>query len=187
MFKTRLAKAAEIASLLIGLIVVVSFWAESNRTARMPITQQQMRRGPRRYKAHLLWGQHWRARRKNVRLILPALAQKARRAVVLIVCSTESGEVKTGSGFFVSPDGQLVTNYHVVANVVKAQAKVENGAIYNIEGVLSSSSALDLALLKADARDVEFLFVNDTVNSPQPGSRVAVIGGQSAGTGKHID
>src|SRR5262249_32695342 len=86
-------------------------------------------------------------------LDLPALAKKARRAVVFVTCSDASGGIKTGSGFFVSEDGRLVTNQHVIEGAVSAQAKLESGAIYNIKGVLPSSPAVDLAVLKADARD----------------------------------
>src|SRR5206468_3005270 len=45
-----------------------------------------------------------------------------------------------------------------------------------IQGVLSSSSELDLAVLKADAREVQFLSVDGATTSPEPGTRVAVIG-----------
>ena len=109
-------------------------------------------------------------------LDLPALAQKARGAVVLIVGYDAAGQIKTGSGFFVSADGRLVTNHHVMQGTVNAQAKLESGAIYNIDGVLASSSTLDLAVLKADARDMQFLLVDDASNPPQPGTRIAVIG-----------
>src|SRR6266568_1106154 len=98
-------------------------------------------------------------------LDLPALAQKARPAVVLIV-GYDAGwkAIKTGSGFFVSADGRLVTNCHVIEGIVNATAKLESGAIYNIDGVLACSSALDLAVLKADARDMQFLSVDDASN-----------------------
>jgi len=109
-------------------------------------------------------------------LDLPALAQKARGAVVLIVGYDAAGKMITGSGFFVSADGRLVTNYHVIEGIVNAQAKLESGAIYNIDGVLACSSALDLAVLKADARDMQFLLVDGASNPPQPGTRIAVIG-----------
>jgi class 3 adenylate cyclase/uncharacterized protein YgiM (DUF1202 family) len=109
-------------------------------------------------------------------LDLPALAQKARGAVVRIEGHDAAGKMITGSGFFVSADGRLVTNYHVIEGIVNAQAKLESGAIYNIDGVLASSSALDLAVLKADARDMQFLLVDDASNPPQPGTRIAVIG-----------
>ena len=86
-------------------------------------------------------------------LDLPALAQKARPAGVLIVGYDAGGKViKTGSGFFVSADGRLVTNCHVIEGIVNATAKLESGAIYNIDGVLASSSALVHIILHNSTR-----------------------------------
>ena len=109
-------------------------------------------------------------------LNLPALAHQAGRAVALIVCYDSGGNVvKTGSGFFISADGRLVTNDHVVRGIAHAQAKLESGAIYNINGVLAASGDLDIAVLKADARGVEFLAIGDA-SPPEAGTRIAVIG-----------
>jgi S1-C subfamily serine protease len=109
-------------------------------------------------------------------LDLPTLAQKARGAIVLIGGHDAAGNTISGSGFFVSADGRLVTNHHVMQEMVNAQATLESGAIYNIDGVLASSSALDLAALKADAHDMQFLLVDDASKPPQTGTRIAVIG-----------
>jgi S1-C subfamily serine protease len=108
---------------------------------------------------------------------LPALASAARGAVVLIAGYNASAKlIETGSGFFISDDGRLVTNWHVVEGIVKAHARAETGAMYYILGVLASSSLLDLAVLQADARGVQFLPIDGTATPPAPGMRVAVIG-----------
>ena len=83
--------------------------------------------------------------------------------------------VKLGTGFFVSADGRLVTNAHVVEGAVTATAKLENGATYTIQGVLKSAADKDLVLLQADAKDVPFLNINGE-SPPEVGSRIAVIG-----------
>lgn len=107
---------------------------------------------------------------------LPALAKAARPAVLLIVGFDAHGKIiQTGSGFFVSSSGRVVTNWHVIDGVTTAAAKTENGAVYDINGVLAFSATLDLAVLKADARDVPFLEVEKT-NYPEVGTRIAVIG-----------
>src|SRR5271163_4384057 len=50
-------------------------------------------------------------------------------AVVLIVISNSAGqETSLGSGFLVSADGEIVTNYHVIKEAHSAIVKLSNGA-----------------------------------------------------------
>jgi S1-C subfamily serine protease len=117
------------------------------------------------------------ASKENRAFDLPTLASTARPAVVMIVGYNASGKpIESGSGFFVSDEGRLVTNWHVVDGIMWAQARTENGAMYNIRGVLASSPLLDLAVLKADAKGVQFLPVDGSAVPPVPGTHVAVIG-----------
>ncbi len=57
-----------------------------------------------------------------------------------------------GSGFIVSPDGYVVTNYHVVRNADKISVVIHDGGTYpaTLKGV---DDKTDLALLKIDAGD----------------------------------
>jgi tetratricopeptide (TPR) repeat protein len=94
----------------------------------------------------------------------------------LILGLDASGKVtQTGSGFFISNDGRVVTNWHVVQNTHSIQAKTEDGAIYNVEGFLAWSASLDLAVLKAQAKRVPYLEL-ETAATPDAGARIAVIG-----------
>jgi S1-C subfamily serine protease len=105
------------------------------------------------------------------------LAATDRPAVALITVFDKSGKpLKLGTGFFVSPDGKLVTNAHVIEGADNATAKLENGATYSIRGVLKAALDKDLVLLQADAKDVPSLTVSREASLPEVGSRVAVIG-----------
>lgn len=107
---------------------------------------------------------------------LVALAKKSRSAVVLIeVFDRANKAIATGSGFFVSNDGMLVTNFHVVENAHTVIAKAENGAMYQVEGAISADQTSDLALLKAAAKGVPFLSLGDSQKA-ETGEQVAVIG-----------
>jgi S1-C subfamily serine protease/Tfp pilus assembly protein PilF len=104
------------------------------------------------------------------------LAATTRPAVALVTVLDKSGKaVKLGTGFFVSSDGKLVTNAHVIEGAASASAKLENGATYSIRGVLNAALDKDLVLLQTEAKDVPFLAIS---REPMPdvGSRVAVIG-----------
>ena len=105
------------------------------------------------------------------------LAATTRPAVVLVTVLDKAAKpLGLATGFFVSPDGKLVTNAHVIEGADSASAKLENGATYSIRGVLKSAPDKDLVLLQADAKDVPSLTVNREPSLPEIGSRVAVIG-----------
>lgn len=108
-------------------------------------------------------------------LDLATLAKDTGPAVILVSVFDSSGNLTTtGTGFFVADNGRFVTSARLIAGGVNAVAKTADGKIYNVAGILAASSALDLAVLKADAKSVPFLPLNPA--APQPGAHVAVIG-----------
>ncbi len=76
-----------------------------------------------------------------------AVYAKANRFTVEIAVDTDDYSA-LGSGFFISEDGRLVTNYHVVANAKKLEATDCDGNVYPVEQVLGVDRDLDLAVLK---------------------------------------
>lgn len=71
---------------------------------------------------------------------------------------TERQEIGGGTGFFVSPDGYLVTNKHVVDQEgVKYSIVTNDGQTYDVE-VVAKDPTLDVAILKVTA-DVDFPFL----------------------------
>src|SRR5271166_1158851 len=57
--------------------------------------------------------------------------RKARGAVVEILTQDKSGAaLKTGTGFFVSADGILLTNRHVIEGAASIGAKTEQGGYF---------------------------------------------------------
>src|SRR5476649_2579369 len=104
------------------------------------------------------------------------VAPNIRPAVVLITVFDPAGRrITTGTGFFVSDDGKIVTSRHVTDGAVNAVAKAADGAIYNISGLLSEAANVDLAILRADvSRPVPFLVLSK--NAAEAGTRTALIG-----------
>ena len=81
-------------------------------------------------------------------------------SVVGITCdatATVSGQslrrTVTGSGFVITEDGYVVTNYHVVENASKITVNTQNGQSYEASLVGRDNSA-DMALIKIDAQDL---------------------------------
>ncbi len=91
------------------------------------------------------------------------------KATVTIV--TDDGH---GSGFCVSNDGYIVTNFHVIANSKKIMVHLNNGKKVEAK-VIRKSEDSDLALLKIDEK-AEFAFVIPTELNFQIGDETYAIG-----------
>jgi serine protease Do len=82
-----------------------------------------------------------------------------------------SGE---GSGFFISADGYILTNNHVVRDAIKVK-------VYNIDKneftakIIGTDPKTDLALLKVSAKDVPFINLGDS-SAVEVGEWVLAIG-----------
>ncbi len=107
---------------------------------------------------------------------LVSLANKTSDAVVLIqVFDSAKNEIATGSGFFVSPDGLLITNWHVVEEAASAAAKTKSGQILPIKGAIGLDRENDLAVLMVEGANLPFLTLGQS-GVLKTGDRVAVIG-----------
>jgi serine protease Do len=107
---------------------------------------------------------------------IPALVQRAKPAVVEILTFDRQNDLlKTGTGFFISPDGLLLTNFHVISGGSSMMAKTPTGAVYFLKSVLSASKTYDVAELQFFATDVPYLSLGSS-SSAVEGQRVLVIG-----------
>ena len=90
----------------------------------------------------------------------PTIAQTAARASVVIVTSDASGKpLSQGSGFLVTKDGKVVTNFHVIRGAVSGVVKFCDGAFYEVEGLVGADPSVDIAILKLHAPGKEFPFL----------------------------
>lgn len=70
----------------------------------------------------------------------------------------------TGSGVIVSPDGYIVTNNHVIQNASRLRVTLNNNQNYIAE-VIGSDPKSDIALLKIDAKDLDYLPFGNSDNA----------------------
>lgn len=107
---------------------------------------------------------------------IPAIAKAANGSVVSIVMSNHEGEpISQGSGFFVSDDGLIVTNYHVISEGSSAVAKLPNGSLYVVDGVVAFDRARDVAVIKAHGQNFRKLTLANS-DRVQVGEEVVAIG-----------
>jgi S1-C subfamily serine protease len=97
-------------------------------------------------------------------------------AVVEIVAMDEKGSpVKQGTGFFISSDGLVVTNFHVIQGAASFAALDSHGALFIFEKIVAQPTGVDLAVLKFRANDVSFLKLGRSIDKVE-GEKVIVIG-----------
>lgn len=93
-----------------------------------------------------------------------ALVEKVSPAVVTIVATRDlqAKDAVLGTGFLISSDGKIVTNYHVVATKTTALARRSDGSFLVITGFLAADKDNNLVVLKADGRNLPFVTFGDS-------------------------
>ena len=82
--------------------------------------------------------------------------------------------MSSGSGFFISPDGYLVTNNHVVDNATEIKVTLKDGR--SLTGtVIGHDEATDLAVVKVDGKGFPFVNFENSAR-PRVGDWVIAIG-----------
>ncbi len=108
---------------------------------------------------------------------LKNLARDASTSVVQLRVRDVSGrEIGSGTGFFVSADGLLVTNRHVIAAAHRVEAVPAEGPPLVVLGIVAQDEVNDLAVLRiAGGRSRPLPLAMGVV--PDPGERIVVLGG----------
>ena len=106
-----------------------------------------------------------------------ALVKKVVPSVAVINVYDIDGKLKNlGTGFFITPDGGLVTNYHVIEGGMRAEAKLSSGEVLPIEGIISEDREGDLVLLTLGLKGRSFPTLKLTETKIESGQPVIVIG-----------
>ena len=107
---------------------------------------------------------------------IPDIVNRTKAAIVEIVAMNEQGSTtELGTGFFISPDGLVVTNFHVIRSEASLAAVNNNGLLFPFEKIVAEPTGVDLAILKFRANDVPFLRLGDSTDKVE-GEKVIVIG-----------
>lgn len=94
----------------------------------------------------------------------------------VVIVGTPDGH---GTGFIISPDGLLVTNYHVIENseriavaMIKHRERIE---IFDVATVVLQDEEKDIAILKIEGEDFPFIYMGDS-NDIYLGQKTYAIG-----------
>lgn len=95
-------------------------------------------------------------------------------AVVRVVA--EGSSRGFGTGFFISADGLLVTNYHVVEEADWAAIVDGSNAELPVEGIVAANPSVDLVILKVDVISTPYISLSSDDSPPKVGTHVYAIG-----------
>ena len=93
---------------------------------------------------------------------IPTIAKAAKGAIVTIVMANNDEPIARGTGFLVSPDGVIVTNYHVIKTGNVGIVKLSDGTLLPVDGVLASDRVRDLAIIKIHGKNFQTLTLGNS-------------------------
>jgi hypothetical protein len=80
---------------------------------------------------------------------IPALVRKTKPAVVQILTFDQDNKpLARGTGFFITPDGILLTNYYVITGAGRIIAKMTTGKAYPLKRICGYSGDCDVVLIR---------------------------------------
>jgi serine protease Do len=107
---------------------------------------------------------------------LAAIVKKVQPSIIFIQTYDEEGEViAQGSGFFVSEEGDVITNFHLVEGAKNAAIKTATGKVYLVKKVAAEDKEGDLARLSVDISRNEVRPLPISGSLPRVGERIMMI------------
>lgn len=112
---------------------------------------------------------------QNSNISINQLIQKVTPAVVIIQAKKDNHLTSEGTGFFVSPDGLIVTNLHVVFKARSVNVRTKDNLTYPVEFIANFDDELDICLLKINIENAPILPLGNSENL-KPGQILFTIG-----------
>jgi tetratricopeptide (TPR) repeat protein len=91
------------------------------------------------------------------------MESNAKAIAKLYVYDSKRELIATASGIFISSDGKLVTNCHVIEDAADISAKLSTGAYYALKSLIGINKSHDLAVLQFDAKEVPYVKIKYNV------------------------
>ncbi len=108
---------------------------------------------------------------------LVRLVKKIQPAVATVIAYDMDRNISNiGTGFFVNKQGDLITNFHVLAGKYQADVRTSAGKSYRVKTVLAENKAADLLRLKVDIPPEDVSWIPMGGRPPEIAERVVVVG-----------
>jgi len=108
---------------------------------------------------------------------LPSLIKRIKPSTVIIFAYDDKGEfLQLGSGFFISQNGDVITNYHVIQGASSAEIKTADEKTYPITYILAGDEQNDLIRLSVNIPSSSVYPLSLSKTIPEVGERIIVYG-----------
>lgn len=113
------------------------------------------------------------------------LTDKALPAIVTVMSAGEEGTENTplSSGFIISEDGKIVTNFSIIAGKDKLLARRSDGSFLAVKGFISADADKDLIILQAEGNNLPFISLGDS-DKVKLGETICVISSMPSAAGQ---
>ena len=110
--------------------------------------------------------------------VVTDLVKNVSKAVVIVYTYDSQGNATgQGTGFLVSADGAIITNYHVLKGAASAKVKTASSITFPVKCIIAEDKENDLVKIAIDAKKITFPTVTLAKEDVEVGQRVVVIGG----------
>lgn len=108
--------------------------------------------------------------------VIEELAERCRRSVVVITVAARDGSQHgVGTGFVISADGLIATNYHVIGEARPISVQTVDGTRHDVTEIVAFDRQADLAVVRIDANDLTPLELGDS-DELKPGRPIVALG-----------
>ena len=108
---------------------------------------------------------------------LPAIIKRVEPSIVVILTFNQQGQmVGQGTGFFVSEEGDVITNHHVLQQAARAEVRTHDGKAYAVKRILGDDKPGDLVRVSLDIPPGVARPLPVSLSYPKVGERIFVIG-----------
>jgi tetratricopeptide (TPR) repeat protein len=106
---------------------------------------------------------------------LPSLIKRIKPSVVIVFAYDDKGEfLQLGSGFFISQNGDIITNYHLLYGASSAEIKTSDRKTYPITYIIAGDEQNDIIRLSVDIPSEYVLPLSLSETIPEIGERIIV-------------
>jgi tetratricopeptide (TPR) repeat protein len=108
---------------------------------------------------------------------LPAVIKRVEPSIIVLLTYDKEGKfLGQGTGFFITQEGDVITNYHVLKGASRADVRMSDGKMYPVKKVIAEDEEGDLIRVSIDIPKEVVRPLSIQSSFPEVGERIIVIG-----------